>query len=53
MEEEIIQSNTFGYIKIDKMFIKDVENLKKEYLIIKEKIIKEIIDEINKELNKE
>ena len=46
MEEEIISSNTIGYIKVDKMFITDVENLYKEYLIIKENIKKEIIEEM-------
>tara|TARA_B100001287_G_C22666190_1_gene522945 strand:- start:403 stop:561 length:159 start_codon:yes stop_codon:yes gene_type:complete len=45
MEE--IQSNTCEIIKIDKKFVKDIEQLKKKYLEIKEKIYNEIIDEIN------
>jgi len=43
--EEVINSNTCGYIKIDKMFIDDIENLYQEYLRIKEKLKKEIIKE--------
>ena len=49
--EENIQSNTCEIIKVDKMFVKDVENLKKEYLRIKEKIYNEIIQEIKSEVN--
>ena len=45
MDEEIINSNTCGYIKIDKMFINDTEKLFTEYLRIKDKIKKEIIQE--------
>ena len=44
MEE--IQSNTCEIIKVDKLFVKDVERLKKEYLRVKEKIYNEIIQEI-------
>jgi len=44
--EEIIQSNTCEIISIDKKTVKDVESLKKEYLRIKEKILKEIIEEL-------
>lgn len=44
MEE--IQSNTCEIIKIDQKFIKEVENLKKEYLKIKKIMIHEIIQEI-------
>mgnify|MGYP001442507042 CR=1 FL=1 len=50
MEE--VQSNTCEIIKLDKRSIKDIENLKKKYLEIKEKIYNEIINEINKDLNK-
>jgi len=46
MEKEEIQSNTCEIIKVDKMFIKDVEEIKKEYLRIKEKIIHEITQEL-------
>ena len=49
--EDNIQSNTCEIIKVDKMFVKDVENLKKEYLRIKEKIYTEIIQEIESEIN--
>ena len=41
MEEETISSNTCGYIKIDKLFIKDVEKLYEEYLKVKEILKKE------------
>ena len=46
MEEEI-KSNTTEIIQIDKMFVNDVKELKQKYLTIKEKIYKEIIQEIN------
>ena len=46
MEEEI-KSNTTEIIKIDKMFVNDVKELKQKYLTIKEKIYEEIIQEIN------
>jgi hypothetical protein len=36
---EIIETNTCGYIKVDKLFINDVKDLKEEYLKIKESII--------------
>tara|TARA_Y100001970_G_C13654106_1_gene565030 strand:+ start:371 stop:517 length:147 start_codon:yes stop_codon:yes gene_type:complete len=45
MEE--IKSNTCEIIKTDKLFIKEIEQLKKEYLRIKQKIFQEIISEIN------
>ena len=45
MEE--IKSNTCEIIKTDKRFIKEIEQLKKEYLKIKKKIFEEIIFEIN------
>ena len=51
--DEVINSNTCGYIKIDKMFIDDIENLYQEYLRIKEKLKKEIIEELNEELNED
>ena len=51
--EEVINSNTCGYIKIDKMFIDDIEQLHGEYLRIKEKLKKEIIEELNEELNED
>ena len=44
--EEMIQSNTCEIIGIDKKTVTDVETLKKEYLRIKEKILKEIIEEL-------
>ena len=46
MEEEI-KSNTTEIIKIDKMFVNDVKELKQKYLEIKYKIYNEIIQEIN------
>ena len=49
MEEEYISSNTCGYIKIDRMFINDVEKLSKEYLRIKEILKKEIIQELSEQ----
>jgi len=49
MEEEIISSNTCGYIKIDRMFINDVEKLCKEYLRIKDILKKEIIQELSEQ----
>jgi hypothetical protein len=42
---EIIETNTCGYIKVDKLFINDVKDLKEEYLKIKESIINEILKE--------
>ena len=45
MEEEIY-SNTCEIIKVDKLFVKEVEQLKQEYLRIKEKIYNEIIQEL-------
>jgi len=47
MDEIIVNSNTCGYIKIDRMFISDVDELYMEYLKIKEKIKKEIIEELS------
>ena len=44
--EENIQSNTCEIISIDIKTVKDIKNLKKEYLRIKEKILKEIIEEL-------
>jgi uncharacterized protein YfcZ (UPF0381/DUF406 family) len=43
---EIIETNTCGYIKVDKLFINDVKDLKEEYLKIKESIINEILKEL-------
>ena len=51
--EEMIQSNTCEIIGIDKKTVTDVETLKKEYLRIKEKILKEIIEELKEELKEE
>ena len=42
-----IKSNTCEIIKTDKLFIKEIGRLKKEYLRIKQKIFQEIISEIN------
>ena len=46
MNETIVNSNTCGYIKIDRMFISDLDELLREYMRIKEKIKKEIKDEL-------
>ena len=45
MEE--IKSNTCKIIQTDKLFIKEIEQLKKENIRIKQKIFQEIISEIN------
>ena len=42
---DIVETNTCGYIKIDKSFINDVKELKKEYLKIKEQLKLEILEE--------
>ncbi len=47
MDKETVETNTCGYIKVDKLFIKDVNNLKSEYLKIKERIKNEILKENN------
>mgnify|MGYP001178401570 CR=1 FL=1 len=47
MESEFIKSNTFGYIKIDKMTILNIMNLKEDYLKKKEKIKNEILEILN------
>lgn len=47
-KEENIQTNTCGYIKVDKLFITDVKNLEREYLLIKENIKNEILKENKK-----
>ncbi len=44
--EDNIQSNTCEIIKIDKKTIIDIQNLKKEYLLKKDRIKKEILDEL-------
>ena len=46
-KQEIIETNTCGYIKVDKLFITDVKNLKSQYLEIKESIKTEILKENN------
>jgi hypothetical protein len=46
-KQEIVQTNTCGYIKVDKLFITDVKNLEREYLLIKEHIKNEILKENN------
>ena len=46
-KEEIVETNTCGYIKIDKLFISDIKELKTEYLRIKGEIKKEILIENN------
>ena len=53
MEEESISSNTCGYIKIDKLFINDVEKLYREYLRIKDILKKEIIQESSEQESSE
>ena len=47
MDKETVETNTCGYIKVDKLFITDVKNLKKDYLEIKERIKNEILKENN------
>ena len=44
---EIIETNTCGYIKVDKLFIKDVKHLKEEFIKLKENIKAEILKENN------
>lgn len=53
MDKEIIETNTCGYIKVDKLFITDVKKLKSEYLEIKERIKNEILKENNIKSEKE
>lgn len=47
MDKESVETNTCGYIKVDKLFITDVKNLKSQYLEIKESIKNEILTENN------
>ena len=47
MDKETVETNTCGYIKVDKLFISDVKQLKIDYLEIKEKIKNEILKENN------
>jgi hypothetical protein len=47
MDKEVVETNTCGYIKVDKLFITDVKQLKIDYLEIKEKIKNEILKENN------
>lgn len=47
MDKEVVETNTCGYIKVDKLFITDVKKLKSNYLEIKEKIKNEILKENN------
>ena len=47
MDKEVVETNTCGYIKVDKLFITDVKKLKSDYLEIKEKIKNEILKENN------
>ena len=47
MDKETVETNTCGYIKVDKLFITDVKKLKSEYLEIKERIKNEILKENN------
>ena len=51
MDQDNIQSNTCEIIKIDKLFVKDVDRLKQEYLRIKYKIYNEIIQEIKNDID--
>ena len=46
-KQEIIETNTCGYIKVDKLFITDVKKLKSGYIEIKERIKNEILKENN------
>ena len=43
---DTIESNTCKIIQIDKLFINEIKELKQKYLIIKQKIFQEIINEI-------
>ena len=47
MDKETVETNTCGYIKVDKLFITDVKKLKSGYLEIKERIKNEILKENN------
>ena len=47
MDKEVVETNTCGYIKVDKLFITDVKKLKSDYLKIREKIKNEILKENN------
>ena len=47
MDKEVVETNTCGYIKVDKLFITDVKKLKSDYREIKEKIKNEILKENN------
>ena len=46
--EDNIQPNTCEIIKIDKKTISDIKNLKKEYQLKKDRIKKEILNEVKK-----
>jgi len=48
---DFIQSNTCEIIKIDKKSINDIQSLKDKYILIKNKIFNEIIQELLKKKN--
>ena len=48
-----IQSNTCEVIKVSQLFVKDVKELEKEYELVKEQLIKEIIEEVLLDISKE
>jgi len=51
--DEEIQSNTCEIIKVSQLFVKDVKDLEKEYELVKEQLIKEIIEEVLLDISKE
>tara|TARA_B100000745_G_scaffold150611_1_gene98445 strand:+ start:497 stop:670 length:174 start_codon:yes stop_codon:yes gene_type:complete len=51
--DEEIQSNTCEIIKVSQLFVKDVKELEKEYELVKEQLIKEIIEEVLLDISKE
>ena len=51
--DEEIQSNTCEVIKVSQLFVKDVKELEKEYELVKEQLIKEIIEEVLLDISKE
>ena len=51
--DEEVQSNTCEIIKVSQLFVKDVKELEKEYELVKEQLIKEIIEEVLLDISKE
>ena len=48
--EEKIQSNTCEVIKVSQLFVKDVQNLEKEFEKVKEELINQILKEVIDEM---